>query len=394
MIMTGKKHLKPLKTPVYRDAGFRLEDARTTADAFLDEHRQERDPGYYIYSRYRNPTVVAVEEQLMAIEQSGWALLTQSGMAAIDTALSLFQLAGSSDPWLFFSEIYGGTNTFIDEVLVRRRGIRVERLYPENGRYEPGAVQEALEKYRPSLVYLEAVSNPMLTVSDVPAFIALARESGARVLVDNTFATPYLFRPLGHGADLVIHSATKYLSGHGDLTAGVICGNDPALMHDAVEYRKYVGHMLSPDDAYRLGSQLTTFAVRMEKHNENAMKLAAFLENHPAVEKVLYPGLDSHPDHALASRLFEGKGYGGMISFDLAGKDALAKGTNRDRLVRSLQEDIPLIPSLGDAHTTLLPVEPVWGDKYPMPGLIRLSVGIEPCERLQERLKEALDSLI
>ncbi|HDJ33327.1 MAG TPA: hypothetical protein ENF21_04420 [Bacteroidetes bacterium] len=391
--METKQHLKPLKTPVYRDSGFRLDDATVTASAFRDEQEQERKPGYYIYSRYRNPTVVAVEEQLMNIEQSEWALLTQSGMSAIDTALSIFQDAGSDKPLLFFSEIYGGTNTFIDEVLIKRRGIRAERLFPENNRYDPSYFRIRMEELRPSLVFLEVVTNPMLMVTDVPAMIDIAHEMGARVLVDNTFATPYLFKPLQAGADLVIHSATKYLSGHGDVTAGVICGNLDSLLKRAVEYRKYVGHMISPDDAYRLGNQLRTFSLRMQKHVENAERLAHFLDHHPAVETTIYPGLEHHPGHGLASRLFGGRGYGGMITFDLAGKNAGEKKDRRDRFIHALKDTIPLIPSLGDADTTLLPVEPVWGAKYPMPGLIRLSVGIEPYEELEGNIRKAMDSL-
>ncbi|MGC9471500.1 MAG: trans-sulfuration enzyme family protein [Bacteroidales bacterium] len=391
--MKKKQHLKPLKTPVYRDSGFRLDDATVTASAFRDEQEQERKPGYYIYSRYRNPTVVAVEEQLMNIEQSEWALLMQSGMSAIDTALSIFQEAGSDKPWLFFSEIYGGTNTFIDEVLIKRRGIRAERLFPENNRYDPSYFRRRMEETQASLVFLEVVTNPMLMVTDAPAIIDIAHEMGARVVVDNTFATPYLFKPLQAGADLVIHSATKYLSGHGDVTAGVICGNLENLLKKAVEYRKYVGHMISPDDAYRLGTQLRTFPLRMQKHVENAERLAHFLDDHPAVEATIYPGLEHHPDHFLADRLFGGRGYGGMITFDLAGKNAGEKKNRRDRFIRALQNTVPLIPSLGDADSTLLPVEPVWGDKYPGTGLIRLSVGIEPCEELEKNIGRALNDL-
>ena len=389
----SKKHLRPLKTPVYRDSGFRLEDAGTTARAFSSELQQEPVPSHYIYSRYRNPTVVAVEDQLMRLESSAWALLTQSGMAAIDTALGIFHQSADTGNWLFFSEIYGGTNTYIDEVLIRRRGIRAERLCPEHGSYGAGIVRKAMKKFRPRVVFLETVSNPMLMVNDIPLIISIAKEFRAAVLVDNTFATPYLFRPLDHGADLVIHSATKYLSGHGSLTAGVLCGNNPAFAQQAVAYRKVVGHMLSPDDASRLGEQLKTFRIRMEKHCTNASLLAEFLEAHPMVERTIYPGLSSHPDHGLAERLFKGKGFGGMISFELSGKSPDNKRKICNRLIKNLSEHIPLIPSLGDADSTLLPVEPVWGDKYPYPGLIRLSVGIEPVNDLLDLFREALESL-
>ena len=387
------KRVKPAKVPVYRDSGFRLDNAGQMKKAFEQEMLHRREPDLYIYSRYRNPTVVAVEEQMMDLERCRWALLTQSGMAAIDTALSVFQEKGKQRPWLFFSEIYGGTNSFIDQVLINRRGLDIHRFTPAGDRFDLAALEKTVRSLKPHIIYFEVITNPMLMVCDAETIIGIGRKHGCTIIIDNTFATPYLWNPLSRGADLVIHSATKYLAGHGDITAGVVCGNDRTLEKKAIRYRKYVGHMLSPDDAYRLGVQLRTFPLRMEKHCANAAAVAEILQKHPAVEKVLYPGLPSHPTRGEAVRLFGKKGAGGMITFDMAGKNEKEKTRARDRFIRHVQNEIPIIPSLGDVETTLLPIEPVWGDKYPFPGMIRLSVGIEPVDTLTDWITGALNSI-
>jgi cystathionine beta-lyase/cystathionine gamma-synthase len=231
----------------------------------------------------------------------------------------------------------------------------------------------------------------MLIIADLKGIIRLAKKYGCTVIIDNTFATPQLVRPLTMGADMVIHSVTKYLAGHGNITAGVICGHDKELLKQAIEYRKWVGHMLSPDDAARLEDQLKTFEVRFEKQCSNAAYLASVLQKHPKVERVLYPGLPRHPTHDLAKELFGDRGYGGMITFDLAGSDDGLKKKRRDDFIERVSGIIPLIPTLGDVETTLIPVEAVWGDKYPLPGMIRLSVGIESVQKLEQTINRALN---
>ncbi|MFZ0471402.1 MAG: aminotransferase class V-fold PLP-dependent enzyme, partial [Bacteroidales bacterium] len=228
-----KKEINSARTPVYRDAGFELPTAGTTSDAFAAETDHPREPDLYIYSRYRNPTVVSAEEALMATEGSGWALLAESGMAAIDIALSVFQEAGRTGRWLFFSEIYGGTLSYIASVLERRRGLDVSFFKPEGASYDYDLLEKMISETKPDILYFETISNPLLIVAEGRRIIQLAKKYGARVIIDNTFATPLLWKPLDDGADLVIHSATKYLSGHGNLTAGVICGNDNELMKSA-----------------------------------------------------------------------------------------------------------------------------------------------------------------
>ncbi|HEX7492832.1 MAG TPA: PLP-dependent transferase, partial [Bacteroidales bacterium] len=231
---------------------------------------------------------------------------------------------------------------------------------------------------------------PMLIVADVSDIVRIAKKHRAKVIIDNTFATPWLYKPLKEGADIVIHSATKYFSGHGNITAGVICGDDNKIMRSAIEYRKFVGHMLSPDDAYRLQTQLESFELRFSRQCDNASKLAGYLEKSALIGKVWFPGLKKHGTYNIAQKLFKGKGFGAMITFDFNGKDKIEKKIRRDKFIELVSEKIKLIPSLGDSRTILMPVEAVWGTKYPEPGMIRLSVGFEDYEILEETISGAL----
>jgi cystathionine beta-lyase/cystathionine gamma-synthase len=365
------------RTPLYRDTGFELYDAGTTAGSFSEEAAHEREPEMYIYSRYRNPTVVAAEEEVMKLERCEWALLTQSGMAAIDTAVSIFQQGKNTLPWFFFTEIYGGTLSYIDTILRKRRGVEIVTLSPNNGAYNLNVFEKVILDIKPAFVYAETISNPLLVVADITAIIDISHKYGSKVIIDNTFATPLLFRPLEHGADIVIHSATKYLAGHGNITAGVICGNDPDLGRAMVEYRKFVGHMLSPDDAYRLNTQLKTFELRVKQQCLNARMLADWLAREKAIERVFYPGLPGHKTHNIAVTLLGNEYFGAMITFDFAGNTPEEKRKRRDAFIAGVSDTIKLIPTLGDPGTILMPVEAVWGTKYPEPGMIRLSVGFE-----------------
>jgi cystathionine beta-lyase/cystathionine gamma-synthase len=202
-----------------------------------------------------------------------------------------------------------------------------------------------------------------------------------------------LYKPLIAGADIVIHSATKYFSGHGNITAGVICGNDNKIMQSAIEYRKFVGHTLSPDDAYRLQTQVLSFDLRFSRQCSNATNLAGYLNEVPIIKQVWFPGLKKHPTHSIAEKLFGGKGYGAMITFDFAGIDKDEKRRRRDKFIKLVSEKIKLIPTLGDPHTILMPVEAVWGTKYPEPGMIRLSVGFEEYPDLEETVSNALGKI-
>jgi cystathionine beta-lyase/cystathionine gamma-synthase len=388
------KKINSSRMPVYRDAGFELYDADTASEAFARENNPERDPEIYIYSRYRNPTVAAAEEEIMKLEKSEWALLTQSGMSAIDTAVSIFQKGRNTRPWLFFSEIYGGTLSYAETILKQYRGIDIHSFNPVNERYDLQSFERTVSELNPEFVYIEAVSNPMLIVPDVIEIINIARRYGSKIIADNTFATPYLWLPLESGADLVVHSATKYFSGHGNITAGVVCGNDSDLMKAAINYRKFIGHMISPDDAYRLHDQIQTFQMRFAQQCSNASAVASLLQSSSLIGKVWYPGLKDHPTYPEARKLFGEKGFGGMVTFDFAGKDSSDKKRRRDNFIDNVSGKIRIIPSLGDPRTMLLPVESVWGAKYPEPGMLRLSTGFEDTDELLEIISASLKKIL
>lgn len=387
------KMINSARIPIFRDAGFELTDAETTSKAFAGETKNEHEPELYIYSRYRNPTVVAAEKEIMRLEGSKWALLTQSGMSAIDVAFSIFQVGNKVKPWLFFSEIYGGTISYSENVLRKRRGLDIKSFVPVNDKYDLRAFELSIKKLRPEIVYIESISNPMLIVPDAEAVIKIAKKCGAKIIVDNTFATPYLWKPLMSGADIVIHSATKYFSGHGNLTAGVLCGNNNAIMKAAIEYRKFAGHMISADDAYRLHTQIQTFNLRFRQQCFNASLVAEILGRSEKISKVWYPGLKGHTTHKEAVKLFGDKGFGGMVTFDFAGSNGAEKKKRRDRFIKAVSESIKLIPTLGDPHTILMPVEAVWVAKYPEPGMIRLSAGFENTDELVSTIMTALNSI-
>lgn len=388
-----RKEVNSSRMPVYRDAGFELYDASTTSEAFRNEMEHLREPEKYIYSRYRNPTVVSAEDEIIKLEGCEWALLTQSGMSAIDTALSIFQHGKDTRPWLFFTEIYGGTISFIESVLKSRRGLDIQHFTPDDGTYDLDKFEKVISDLSPEFVYIESISNPMLIVADVTKIISIGKRHGTKIIIDNTFATPWLYKPLKEGADLVIHSVTKYFSGHGNLSAGVICGNDTDLMKSAIEYRKFVGHMLSPDDAYRLQTQIQSFELRFSRQCDNASKLAEYLNSIPVIKEVWFPGLNNHRTHIIADKLFNKKGYGGMITFNFDGIDKNEKRNRRDKFIELVSDRIKLIPTLGDHNTILMPVEAVWGAKYPEPGIIRLSIGFEDYSELKETISKALERI-
>ena len=390
--MKKNKEVNSTRIPVYRDAGFELFDADTASEAFQKETENKRVPDIYIYSRYRNPTVIDAEEEIMKLEGSEWALLTQSGMSAVDVAVSIFQDGKTIRPWLFFNEIYGGTITFAESVLKKRRGLDIHSFSPVNERYDLSSLESVIKDLKPQFTYIESISNPMLIVPDTDSVIDITHKYGSKVIVDNTFATPYLWRPLMSGADIVLHSATKYLSGHGNITAGVVCGNDSELLKAAIEYRKYIGHMLSADDAYRLNTQVRTLKLRFRQQCINASLIAELLSNSERVSRVWYPGLKNHPTHTEAKKLFGDKGFGGMVTVDFAGKNGEEKRRGRNTFIKAVSDKIRVIPSLGDPHTMMLPVESVWGAKYPEPGMIRISAGFEETDELAKTITSALIS--
>lgn len=389
--MVQRKQASTRQTPIYRDAAFVFESIEQSKQAFEDEWTYPQSSECFFYTRYGNPTVVATEKEIAELEGSTWAVLTSSGMSAIDVALSVFHKRENTGTWLFFSEIYGGTNSYITQVLEQRRGIQIKRFLPEDTeeKYDIDDLVEMLDRVKPQLLYFEPVSNPLLIVADGEKILKAARERGIKVVVDNTFATPYLWRPLQSGADLVVHSATKYFSGHGNITAGVVCGNDTELRKEVLNYRKFVGPILSPDDAYRLGTQLKTFELRFSRQNENAFKLAKSLETHEKVENVRYPGLTSHTTHQEAVKIFGDNGFGAMVTFELkGGREAC------DIFVAEIAPHVKYVTTLGDPESILIHVPTVFTEeRFPYPGMIRFSVGYEPYQILETSVLKALEAI-
>jgi cystathionine beta-lyase/cystathionine gamma-synthase len=358
----------------------------------VDAVWEGREPGY-VYGRFGTPNHTVLEETLAALEGGEAALAVASGMAA----LTAFLLSGlrSGEHVVAGQDLYGATTGLLSEQ-APRWGISVSFADATNA----SAVEAAITPSTRA-IFVEALSNPLLRLADLPGLAALARHRGLALLVDSTFASPALLRPLEHGATAVHHSATKYLSGHGDVTAGMLIGSG-ALVEAARAQAVRVGLNLGPFDAWLTLRGVRTLALRMERHSANALALAQFLRRRSEVGQVHYPGLPDHPQHARARMLLP-HGFGGMLAFDLAGGasavhrlfSALAGGRGAPRH----EPLIPFAPSFGDVTTTwTYPARtshrPLSDDQRAKlgigPGLVRLSVGIEDVEDLKESLDLAL----
>jgi len=297
------------------------------------------EAGHYIYSRYANPTVAAFENAIAALEGAEAAVATSSGMGAISAALMALVKAG--DGVATTSALYGNTRGLLDQQFAGL-GVQVHH-------HDPAALEAGLPPGT-RVLFTESISNPLLAVADVARLAEIARAAGARLVVDNTFATPYHLRPLEHGADLVIHSATKYLGGHGDLMAGVAAGGADVIARVRSNMRA-LGTNAAPFDAWLALRGLRTLHLRMARHAANARAVAEYLAGHPKVVAVHYPGLPAHPDHAVARRLLR-DGFGGMVSFELAGALAADGHASFERLLSGFRM-IRFAASLADVSTTV-----------------------------------------
>jgi cystathionine beta-lyase/cystathionine gamma-synthase len=352
--------------PVYQTSTFAQDD--------IGEHQG------FEYARTGNPTRSAYEAAIASLEAGEWGLAFASGMAATATILYLL-VAG--DHVVAGDDLYGGTFRLFDRVL-RNYGIAFSFV----DLADPEALGRALRK-ETRLVWLETPTNPLLKVVDIAAAAETARAHGALVVVDNTFASPYLQRPLELGADLVMHSATKYLGGHSDVVGGVVVGRDAALRERLAFLQNAAGAVPGPWDAWLVLRGLKTLALRMARHSENGLKVAQWLAARPDVSRVLYPGLASHPGHALAERQMQG-GFGGMVSFEPAGGEAAARRlVTRTRLF-TLAESLGGVESLIELPAAMTHLSVAESHLAVPPGLVRLSVGIEESEDLVADLEQAL----
>lgn len=369
---------EPLTTPIFETTTF-LFDSAAEVSAY-NEGRSNK----FLYSRYGNPTVLAVEETIAALEGAEAAMLLASGMAATSTAL--LALLRSGDEVVCSAAIYGGTLHLLAD-LFPRYGIRT-RFAGLDELSDP----DGLFGERTRVVWFESPINPTLRCVDVAAIAAACRRKGVLSIVDNTFASPINQRPLSFGVDIVMHSVTKYLNGHSDVTAGALAG--PAeLLRPIERARRMLGGIIDPQAAYAIGRGLKTLAVRVERHNANAMHVAGWLETQKGsrIEEVYYPGLPSHPDHALAKRQMSG--FGGMLCVDVGGGQARAERFfDRLRVFRRAA-------SLGGVESLCsLPVlTSQWGHTDAQlaaagitRSMARLSVGLEDPQDLIEDLDQAL----
>ena len=368
-----------INPPIWQTSTFRAE----SSEHFATLAKSVKPSEYY--SRYGNPTHEQVEAVMAALEGGEAAMVTASGMGAICT--SVMSLLDSGDHVVAQRNLYANTAALLEDVLPRWG---IECTFVDQTNAERWA-----EALRPNtkVIYAETPVNPLMRLTDLQAVAALGKTRGITTIVDNTFATPFNQRPLQFGIDVVVHSGTKYLGGHSDVTAGVIIGPQ-AFIERAWKFHIVMGAALSPFDAWLLMRGLRTLGLRVERHNHNALMLARFFESHPKIERVNYPGLESHPQHALAKEQMSG--FTGMMSVELRGGYEAA-----DRFIASLRLGL-YAASLGGYETLLVHPAAMWGDtltdaqRIAMEvgeNLVRISVGLEDERDLIDDFSQALDQV-
>jgi cystathionine gamma-synthase len=337
--------------------------------------------GGYEYSRSANPTRTALEGNIAALEEGERGFAFASGLAAEDTLLHAVCVPG--DHVVIPNDSYGGTHRLFDKVLLRW-GLE-QSTAPVS---DVDAVRAQIVPGRTKVVWVETPTNPLLTIGDIEALAAVAHEAGALLVVDNTFASPYLQQPLTLGADVVVHSTTKYCGGHSDVVGGALIVRDLGLAEQIEYHQNAIGAVAGPFDAWLTLRGLRTLALRMERHCDNAEKVVEFLGRHPAVSEVIYPGLPDHPGHEVASRQM--KRYGGIVSFRVTGGVQHALDVCAKAEVFTLGESLGGVESLIE-HPGRMTHASVAGTDLEVPDdLIRLSVGIETAEDLLADLDQAL----
>jgi methionine-gamma-lyase len=376
----ARNHFDSLNPPIYQSSTFTFSSLQQGANRFAGVEEG------YIYSRLSNPTVTILEERIAQLEEGDSALAFGSGMAAVSAVL--IGLTKAHDHILCSKGLYGCTFGLLQ--MLREK-------YSINHSFSDlASPEEILSNIRENTtcIYIETPINPTMKVIDLELIVSIAKEKKIIVVVDNTFSTPYLQKPLLLGCDLVIHSATKYIGGHGDVIAGIVVGNKDMIGMLKKSTQKDIGGIISPFDAWLLLRGIKTLAVRMERHCENAEKLAFQLSKHPKIKAIYYPGDKDHPDYEIMKKQMK-KG-GGMLSFEVNGSyEDTVKVVNQLKL-------IPIAVSLGDAETLIqhpasmthaVVPEGVRKEMGVSNELLRLSVGLEAWEDIWEDLKQALDTL-
>ena len=342
----------------------------------------------YDYSRSINPTRKALETCVADLEGSSYGYAFSSGMAACSTVL---EVLNSGDHVIAMDDLYGGTYRLFEDV--RRRSAGLEFTFSDLSDF---STLDSSIKTNTKMIWVETPTNPLLKIVDLKKIAKFAKENNLISVCDNTFCSPYIQNPLELGFDIVVHSATKYLNGHSDLIGGiVVCSNQKPELADQILYlQNAVGSIMNPFDSFLLLRSLKTLAVRMERHCENAMQIASYLDAHEAIEKVIYPGLQSHPQHDLAKKQMQG--YGGMLTLILKGGLDSARSFLERTEIFSLAESLGGVESLIEhpaimTHASIPP--DVRAEIGITDGLVRLSVGIESLEDLIQDLEVALKGL-
>jgi cystathionine gamma-synthase len=353
--------------------------ATTFAQAGVNDHTG------FEYARTANPTRQALERCVASLEGAAHGSAFASGMAAEDTVLRA--LTGPGDHVMLPLDAYGGTFRLVARVLGETAGVTWSAADLSN-------TDQLAERWRDEtrVVWIETPTNPLLTCVDIGAVASFAHDRGARVVVDNTFATPYLQQPLAVGADIVVHSTTKYLGGHSDVVGGFVALNDTELADRLAFLQNAVGAVPSPFDCYLVLRGVKTLAVRMERHCDNARAIAAMLAQHPAVQRVLYPGLPGHPGHAVAVRQM--RDFGGMVSFLAAGGEDAALALVAKTRLFTLAESLGAVESLIEHPARMTHASVADSPLAVDPALVRLSVGLETADDLVADLQAALDASI
>lgn len=376
----------PTVCPIYASTTYMHESAEAL-DAAFSGSTLTGEPAF-VYARQANPNASALEDTMTRAEGGIGAVAFGSGMAAIHAALLAGGLAIPGTKIVASQDVYGPTMGLLHKVF---EPIGVEVVMAD---LCCGDVAAILQAEQPDVVFVETISNPLAKLVDLDSISAAAHEVGAVTIVDSTFTTPSLVRPLEHGFDIVVHSATKYISGHGDSTGGIAVSAKNTLLDQLRSYSMLLGAMLSPFESHLMLRGLRTLSLRMERHCSNAMQVAHFLQRHAAIAHVYYPGLTDHPQHALATRLLDHEQYGGLLSFDL--KEQTREATFR--FIDKLRLCLPAT-TLGDvfslvsypamsSHRTLTQAQ-----RQRMgitEGCVRLSVGIEHIEDILQDLDQAL----
>ena len=346
---------------------------------FAKESIEDVEKGY-VYSRSANPTRNSLEKKLAALENARYALAFSSGLAAETTVL--LSLLGKGDHVIAFDDLYGGTKRLFNRVM-ERFGIGFSYVDLR----DPVSLKPFIRDDS-KMVWIESPTNPLMKLADIKAISSIAHEHGLLVVVDNTFASPYFQKPLDLDADIVVHSVTKYLGGHSDVIGGALMVNDSEIYEKLRFHQNSVGAILSPFDSWLVMRGVKTLAIRMERHEYNAMRIAKYLENHPLVEKVYYPGLKSHPQHELARRQMTG--FGGMLSFELKGGLEEAKAFVEALEVFALAESLGGVESLIEIPALMTHASIPREERLKIgikDSLIRVSVGIEDLEDLIEDME-------